>query len=587
MKRLLLANGTTISVKSYNNTTALVDGNSVPAISIVTAESLDSVNAKLANTDALLDFNIYPEDKSVVLFHATGYQKRIRTILEDGEDGSTGVTILLAKTTDTDVILKRVEELLTIIQQTQEKQGESISTLSDAQKKTSDDLDNVDEKNKQLDQLVKNISDSLIDINKHIQTVNTHMSENDELCNSIKESVSNFTEISAQHIAEIQGMRTDFKAVSDSASKAVNAADTAANTVTKQNEVIQQAVTAAGDADTKASQVSTDLTNTVDKLTEVANQVTEVSKMAEDTKNNSASADSVRELTDSMSTMKENLSTVSETAAKASKSVETISGQTIPILDQAIKNAATNSKDALDQADALDKRVTVLEPVTDYTTLSLEDAIAFRVKESAAALSEYLAANPITSTCHKGIAAKYSITKDKQEYLQSMISVCTLAKQNGTPYQPSWNATGEVCSYDWTIEELVKLAMEIEATVRPLVSYQQTIENQIKKCTTMDELKAVVINYNNVPVHTTPTTPSGSDSSETTPSESTSTSESASETTNTSESTKDSTSESNTEASEITSESQEDKTSTSTSESETSASETDAKSEAADDVEQG
>lgn len=579
MKRLLLANGTTISVKSYNNTTALVDGNSVPAISIVTAESLDSVNAKLANTDALLDFNIYPEDKSVVLFHATGYQKRIRTILEDEEDGSTGVTILLAKTTDTDVILKRVEDLLTSIQQTQEKQGESISTLTDTQKKTSDKLDNVDQKNKQLDQLVKNIGDSLIDINKHIQTVNTHMSENDELCNSIKESVANFTEISAQHIAEIQGMRTDFKAVSDSASKAVNAADTAANTVTTQYEVIQQAVTAAGDADTKATQVSNDLTTAINKLTDVADQVTEVSKVAEDTKNNAASADSVKELTESMSTMKENLSTVSETAAKASKSVETISGQTIPVLDQAIKNATNNSKNALDQADALDKRVSVLEPVTDYTTLSLEDAIAFRVKESAAALSEYLAANPITSTCHKGIAAKYSITKDKQEYLQSMISVCTLAKQSGRPYQPSWNATGEVCSYDWTIEELVQLAMEIEATVRPLVSYQQTIENQIKKCTTMDELKAVVINYNNVPVHTTPTTPSGSDSSETTPSESTPTSEStSSESTNTSES--------NIEASESTSESQENQTSTSTSESETSASETDAKSEAAD-VEQG
>lgn len=581
MMRLLLANGTTISVKSYNNTTALVDGNSVPAISIVTAESLDSVNAKLANTDALLDFNIYPEDKSVVLFHATGYQKRIRTILEDGEDGSTGVTILLAKTTDTDVILKRVEKLLTTIQQTQEEQGESISTLADTQKKTSEELDNVGQKNKQLDQLVKNIGDSLIDINKHIQTVNTHMSENDELCNSIKESVSNFTEISAQHIAEIQGMRSDFKTVSDSASNAVNAADTAANTVTTQNEAIRQAVTAAGDANTKARQVSSDLTLAVNKLRDVADQVSEVSKVAEDTKSNAASADSVKELTESMSTMKENISAVSETAAKASKSVEAISGQTIPVLDQAIKNATSSSKNALEQADALDKRVSVLEPVTDYTTLSLEDAIAFRVKESAAALSEYLAANPITSTCHKGIAAKYSITKDKQEYLQSMISVCTLAKQNGTPYQPSWNATGEVCSYDWTIEELVKLAMEIEATVRPLVSYQQTIENKIKKCTTMDELKAVVINYNNVPAHTTPTTPSGSDTSETkTPSDSTSTSGSASsENTDTSGSTKDSTSES-------TSESQEGNTSASTSKSETSAS-ADAKNEATDDVEQG
>lgn len=581
MMRLLLANGTTISVKSYNNTTALVDGNSVPAISIVTAESLDSVNAKLVNTDALLDFNIYPEDKSVVLFHATGYQKRIRTILEDGEDGSTGVTILLAKTTDTDVILKRVEKLLTTIQQTQEEQGESISTLADTQKKTSEELDNVGQKNKQLDQLVKNIGDSLIDINKHIQTVNTHMSENDELCNSIKESVSNFTEISAQHIAEIQGMRSDFKTVSDSASNAVNAADTAANTVTTQNEAIRQAVTAAGDANTKARQVSSDLTLAVNKLRDVADQVSEVSKVAEDTKSNAASADSVKELTESMSTMKENISAVSETAAKASKSVEAISGQTIPVLDQAIKNATSSSKNALEQADALDKRVSVLEPVTDYTTLSLEDAIAFRVKESAAALSEYLAANPITSTCHKGIAAKYSITKDKQEYLQSMISVCTLAKQNGTPYQPSWNATGEVCSYDWTIEELVKLAMEIEATVRPLVSYQQTIENKIKKCTTMDELKAVVINYNNVPAHTTPTTPSGSDTSETkTPSDSTSTSGSASsENTDTSGSTKDSTSES-------TSESQEGNTSASTSKSETSAS-ADAKNEATDDVEQG
>ena len=75
--RLLLANGTKLSVKSYNNTTALVDGNTVPALSIVINESLDSVNEKLKNKDALLDFNIYPDDKSVVLLHGTGYQKRV------------------------------------------------------------------------------------------------------------------------------------------------------------------------------------------------------------------------------------------------------------------------------------------------------------------------------------------------------------------------------------------------------------------------------------------------------------------------------------------------------------------------------
>ena len=75
--RLLLANGTKLSVKSYNNTTALVDGNTVPALSIVINEPLDSVNEKLKNKDALLDFNIYPDDKSVVLLHGTGYQKRV------------------------------------------------------------------------------------------------------------------------------------------------------------------------------------------------------------------------------------------------------------------------------------------------------------------------------------------------------------------------------------------------------------------------------------------------------------------------------------------------------------------------------
>ena len=57
--------------------------------------------------------------------------------------------------------------------------------------------------------------------------------------------------------------------------------------------------------------------------------------------------------------------------------------------------------------------------------------------------------------------------------------------------------------------------MEIEATVRPLVSYQQTIEKAIRSCTSMDELKAVAINYNDAPKHTTTPSESAGDSTDT------------------------------------------------------------------------
>ena len=40
--RLLLANGTKVSIESYTNTTAVVNGNSVPALSIVVNEPFES-----------------------------------------------------------------------------------------------------------------------------------------------------------------------------------------------------------------------------------------------------------------------------------------------------------------------------------------------------------------------------------------------------------------------------------------------------------------------------------------------------------------------------------------------------------------
>ena len=76
-----------------------------------------------------------------------------------------------------------------------------------------------------------------------------------------------------------------------------------------------------------------------------------------------------------------------------------------------------------------------------------------------------------------------------------MITISELAIAAGVEYQPSWNATGEPCTYDWTVDELKQLAFEMESFVRPLVSKQQAIETEIKACTTVEEVINVVISY--------------------------------------------------------------------------------------------
>lgn len=131
----------------------------------------------------------------------------------------------------------------------------------------------------------------------------------------------------------------------------------------------------------------------------------------------------------------------------------------------------------------------------DYTTLSLEDAKKYRINESKLKLATYLEEHPVTSSCHGGEAAQYSITSEKQSFLQAMIAMTTIATASGLEYQPSWNRVGESCTYDWTLTELQQLAIEIEAVVRPLVSHQQALEKEILNVSNMAALKAVDISY--------------------------------------------------------------------------------------------
>ena len=171
----------------------------------------------------------------------------------------------------------------------------------------------------------------------------------------------------------------------------------------------------------------------------------------------------------------------------------------------------------------------------DPDTLDLPALKEYLIGMSKMNLADYLESNPISSAVHGGMVKKYSITAEKQSYLMAMILMSTNMEearlagmkqyyeaQYGeteetmtfeefvvgvdagtvtTPgvtfnkYQPSWNAVGEPCSYDWTINELKQLAAEIEAVVRPLVSKQQTMEVEIKAATTIEGAKDINLSF--------------------------------------------------------------------------------------------
>lgn len=136
-----------------------------------------------------------------------------------------------------------------------------------------------------------------------------------------------------------------------------------------------------------------------------------------------------------------------------------------------------------------------INPSIDIESCTIEMFKAWQIKQSKSNLDSYFINNTIISSCHQSAAKQYSITRDKQTLLTQMIMMTQIAYQANIPYQPSWNASGEPCTYDWTLEELQQLAFEIEQIVRPKVSHQQTLESQINACETKNEVYAIDITF--------------------------------------------------------------------------------------------
>ena len=137
-----------------------------------------------------------------------------------------------------------------------------------------------------------------------------------------------------------------------------------------------------------------------------------------------------------------------------------------------------------------EQRQTILN---DGVALTLEEVKAQRIQQSKDDLDTYLEGHPITWTDGN----QYSITREKQQQLTSKILSATLAAQTSTPYELTWNATGQECT-PWTLENLAALAFAIDARVTALVSYQQAKEVAMREAETMEALAAIEVDYDTV-----------------------------------------------------------------------------------------
>ena len=137
--------------------------------------------------------------------------------------------------------------------------------------------------------------------------------------------------------------------------------------------------------------------------------------------------------------------------------------------------------------------ISLAEP--DPDKMSVDELKNYMILMTKKNFSEYLEANPIKSSAH-GSEDYYSCTAEKQTLLMSAIAIAQLhASVGDTNYKSSWNASGKPCTYDWTLQQLGMLAMELELFVHPLLSCQQIMESMIKAASTKEELNQIPITF--------------------------------------------------------------------------------------------
>lgn len=149
---------------------------------------------------------------------------------------------------------------------------------------------------------------------------------------------------------------------------------------------------------------------------------------------------------------------------------------------------------------------------------TLDEAKESMIKQSKLNLANYLENNPLFSKCKYKDGRYYTITKEKQNQListlanymldifpQLVIEMSTaqvnitspeefISTLDNLPQTITWNDCGGVYEI-YSYKELYQLKCEIFATVKPLVSIQQTMEAQINNSESIEDVLKINIDY--------------------------------------------------------------------------------------------
>lgn len=476
--KLLLSDGTAVAVSSYEKTSTTVNGNTVDAISI-TAEktTLEKVKNLFADSDNLAVLHMY-SDENILIDTFNGYQ--IRKSIALGET-DTSFIVLLAKSSEVNEQLSHLTSDISAVKETIATLATSVETLT----KSMESMTLAQEDN------TKKFAEQLKTIEGLTESINT-----------IKESSSDYKDNISNLEIDFDKIKTSFSEFATLAQQISQSYNSMVEAVNTTNAASAQALASVD----KAYQAMTIRSDSIDQLMSLMDEVKNLATGNDEkviqygqsaeilTEGVNAAKLAVEQFEANLTTVNKDIKEVSTQVQKTGNTISTIS-DSVSNLGKDISSLESKHNEATSAIEGLSTRVSGLEPVSNYTTLSLEDAKKFRIEESKTTLATYLDEHPITSTCHGGVAGQYSITSEKQNFLQAMISITMLAAENGVEYQPSWNKVGESCTYDWTLAELQQLAIEIEATVRPLVSHQQALEKEILAVKSMKALQAVDISY--------------------------------------------------------------------------------------------
>ena len=170
-----------------------------------------------------------------------------------------------------------------------------------------------------------------------------------------------------------------------------------------------------------------------------------------------------------------------------------------------INSGHTYKKVFLSKQDSVDNYVQVVDVnyVAEVAAIDVDDVmpdekLPIAKKElidlSKTLLAEFLLNNPLKSAVKNGEEKFYNVTSEKQNLLYSNIATYQVSQQLGMEFPIVWNSMGEVAE-PWTIEEMMRLFIEIKEYVSPIVAQQQEIEKVINNCKSIEELQKVNIKY--------------------------------------------------------------------------------------------